>query len=268
MDKSGISPEHNKYLKNIKIKKSLVIGGRILLLVAFICLWELLARTDIIDAFIFSSPSRIIKTIGDLINDGSLAKHTFITLKETVYSFLIATAAGTLIAIVLWWFETFRNILEPYLVVLNSLPKIALGPIIIIWVGAGEKAIVAMGVLISIIITIMSMESAFLETDKEKILLLRSMGAKKYQILFKLILPASLPNFIAVLKINVGMAWVGTIMGEYLVSKAGLGYLIVYGGQVFKLDLVMASTVILCFLAGIMYFAIVLAEKIFIKKRS
>lgn len=112
------------------------------------------------------------------------------------------------------------------------------------------------------------MEGAFLETDKEKILLLKSMGAKKYQILFKLILPASLPNFISVLKINVGMAWVGTIMGEYLVSKAGLGYLIVYGGQVFKLDLVMASTVILCLLAGLMYFAIVLAEKIFIKKRS
>ena len=202
------------------------------------------------------------------MKDGSLTTHTLITLKETVLSFIIATAAGTLIAVLLWWFETLRNILEPYIVVLNSLPKIALGPIIIIWVGAGEKAIVAMGVLISIIITIMSMEGAFLETDKEKILLLKSMGAKKYQILFKLILPASLPNFISVLKINVGMAWVGTIMGEYLVSKAGLGYLIVYGGQVFKLDLVMASTVILCLLAGLMYFAIVLAEKIFIKKRS
>ena len=146
--------------------------------------------------------------------------------------------------------------LDPYIVVLNSLPKIALGPIIIIWVGAGTKAIIVMCILICVIITTLSILGSFLSCDKDKILLMKSMNAKKYQIFFKLIVPNSMLDFISVLKINVGMSWVGTIMGEYLVSKAGLGYLIVYGGTVFKLDLVMTSTVILCFLAGLMYFIV------------
>ena len=155
--------------------------------------------------------------------------------------------------------------LEPYIVVLNSLPKIALGPIIIVWCGSGSKAIIFMAVLIGIIVAIITMLNGFLATDKNKILLLKSMGANKIQVLTKLVIPGSLPTLISMLKINVGMAWIGSIMGEYLVSRAGLGYLIVYGGQVFKLDLVMASTVVLCVLAALMYFLVALLEKFIIK---
>ena len=185
---------------------------------------------------------------------------------ETVAGFLIATVVGSGVAVLLWWSTTLRDVTEPYLIVLNSLPKIALGPIIIIWCGAGTSAIIFMAVLISVIITVMSMLNAFLSVEEEKILLLRSMGANKRIILQKLILPASIPAFMSVLKINVGMAWVGSIMGEYLVSKAGLGYLIVYGGTVFKLDLVMSATVVLCVLAGLMYFLVSFAEKKVCKK--
>ena len=148
---------------------------------------------------------------------------------------------------------------------MNSLPKIALGPIIIVWFGAGSRAIIFMAVLIGIIVAIITMLNGFLATDENKILLLRSMGATKFQILLKLVIPGSLPTFISMLKISVGMAWIGSIMGEYLVSRAGLGYLIVYGGQVFKLDLVMAATFVLCVLATLMYALVALLEKIIIR---
>ena len=147
------------------------------------------------------------------------------------------------------------------------MPKIALGPLIIIWVGIGTNAIVTMGILICVVITIINLLNGYLSVSNEKIMLLKTMGANKFQILTKLIIPATLPNFISTLKINLGMAWVGVIMGEYLSSKAGLGYLLVYGGQVFKLDLVMTAIIILCILSGIMYGVISILEKIIIKKR-
>lgn len=255
------SPKYLKYLKSLKVDVVTTKIYQFLLLAIFIGLWELLVSANVLDAFFFSSPSRICKTLIELFASGNLLYHIWVTLSETIIGFLIATALGTLIAVALWWSDKLRKVLDPYIVVLNSLPKIALGPLIIIWVGAGTNAIVTMCVLICIVITILSMLSAFLNCDKDKILLMKSFGATKFQILTKLILPNSLNDFISVLKINVGMAWVGTIMGEYLVSKAGLGYLIVYGSQIFKLDIVLTSTVVLCILAGGMYFFVGLLEK-------
>ncbi len=259
--KNNFSKEHIRYLKQQKKKKTIVFSTQILLLVALFGLWELFACVGIIDSFIMSSPSRIIKTIGELFATGNLWYHIGVTLYEAMLGFIIATVVGFLVAVLLWWSEYTRRILEPYLVVLNSLPKIALGPIIIVWFGAGTKSIVVMAFLIMIIITIISFLNAFTSCDEDKILLLKSMGANKFQILIKLIIPNTIPEFVSILKINVGMTWVGTIMGEYLVSRAGLGYLIVYGGQVFKLDLVMSSTVILCLLASVMYAGVAFLEK-------
>lgn len=251
-----ISVEHSKYLKKLKKEKITIKIWQIALLIFLLAFWELSTRIGLVDAFFVSSPSRIIKTLIDMFADAEILGHIGITLYETLIGFLIATVLGSLIAILLSWNEKLRKILDPYIVVLNSLPKIALGPIIIIWVGSGTSAIVTMCVLICIVITTLSMLSAFLSCDKSKILLMKSMKASKFQIYRKLIIPNAIPEFISVLKINVGMSWVGSIMGEYLTSKAGLGYLIVYGGQVFKLDLVMASIIILCVLAGLMYFVV------------
>lgn len=255
------SLSHKKYVKKLKKDKFLMIFFRIFVLVAFLGLWELLTYTKTLDPFFVSSPSRIFLQIGALAKNGTLWSHTWITLYETIIGFLIATFFGYLIAVLLWWNEKVRKVFEPYIVVLNSLPKIALGPVIILWVGSGTPAIILMCVLICIVITTMSMLSAFLSVEEGKILLLKSMNANRFQILFKLILPNSMPDFVSVLKINVGMSWVGSIMGEYLTSKAGLGYLIVYGGQIFKIDLVMASTLILCVLAYGMYFLVSLLER-------
>jgi len=258
---NNFSKTHIEYVKKLKKDKYLIIFLRIFVLVAIIGLWELLTYTKVLDPFFVSSPSRIISQIGILAKNGTLFSHSWITLYETLIGFAIATVFGYLIAVVLWWNEKVRKTLEPYIVVLNSLPKIALGPVIILWVGAGTPAIILMCVLICIVITTMSMLSAFMSVEEGKILLLKSMHASKFQILWKLVLPNSMREFISVLKINVGMSWVGSIMGEYLTSKAGLGYLIVYGGQIFKIDLVMSATVILCILAFGMYYLVSLLEK-------
>ena len=264
---NGISRERLLYLRRKRNVDIFVISARILILVIFFALWELFASCGIIDSFLSSSPSRIVKTLKDLLSTGELWKHIGTTVYETITGFFIATAAGTFIALLLWWSENLRRISEPYIIVLNSLPKIALGPIIIVWFGSGTKSIVFMTVIITIIVTIITMLNGFLSSDKGKIMLLESMGANKFVIMRKIIIPQSLPTFISCLKINVGMAWIGSIMGEYLTSKQGIGYLIVYGGQVFKLDLVMASTVILCILAGAMYAIVATLEKALTKRQ-
>ncbi|MBQ4072315.1 MAG: ABC transporter permease [Clostridia bacterium] len=257
-----MSEEHKKYLKKIKIHKIVVLIAQIGILLLAFGIWELSAYLEWSDPFITSSPSRVAISLKDLYESGDLWKHAGATLYETIISFLLSTLIGVLIAIALWWSKTLSDILEPYLIVLNSLPKVALGPLIIIWVGAGRGAIITMALLICVIITIISAHTGFNSVDKEKIELLKAMGASKFQILWKLILPSNVPNIISILKINVGLSWVGTIMGEYLVSKEGIGYLLVYGSQVFKLDLVMASTILLCVLATLMYLSVALLEKL------
>ena len=268
MKNNSISKERLLYVKKQKTNKMLVLALRISILAIFILSWEVLARLNIIDAFLMSMPSKIILTIKDLFLTGELLTHISTTLLETVLGFLIATVLGTLIALILWWSEFLRKVLEPYIVVLNSLPKIALGPVIIVWFGSGQKAIIAMAVLISVIVCLMTMLGGFLSTDKDKILLLKSFGANKMQIMLKLVIPSNLPTFVNMLKIALGMSWIGSIMGEYLVSKAGLGYLIVYGSQVFKLDLVMASTFVLLALSGIWYALIALLERFLITYKT
>ena len=259
------SKEHLFYLKTQK-KRALVINvARITVLLLFLLIWELSAHFEWVNPFITSSPSRIVKTIVGLYQNGSLFYHVGTTLWETLLGFVIAVTLGYSIALLLWWSEAFRKISEPYLVVLNALPKIALGPLIIIWCGTGSKAIVFMTVLIGLIVAILNMLGGFNATDENKLLLLKSMGASKAQILTKLVVPSALPEFISMLKINVGMSWIGSIMGEYIVSKAGIGYLIVYGGQVFKLDLVMSAVLILCILAAAMYALVAFLEKLVVK---
>ncbi len=266
-NQENYSREHLAYLRGVKKKSVIINVARFAILFCFLLLWELSARFEWVNPFITSSPSRIVKTVVNLYKDGSLFMHVGTTLWETLAGFAIAVVLGYSIALLLWWSEAFRRISEPYFVVLNALPKIALGPLIIIWCGTGSEAIVFMTVLIGLIVAILNMLSGFMATDENKLLLLKSMGATKLQILTKLVIPSSLPNFISMLKINVGMAWIGSIMGEYIVSKAGIGYLIVYGGQVFKLDLVMSAVFILCVLAAAMYALVALLEKKIIKNK-
>ncbi len=262
------SEEHRAYLKGIRRNRVFVTFMRYMLLISLFGLWEIAARAGWIDPFITSSPMRVARTIASLYKQGTLFLHIGTTLLETVIGFLLGTAIGILAAAGLWWSPTINKILDPYLVILNALPKIALGPILIVWIGAGEGSIIAMGLLVSLVVTIMTVLAGFMEISVEKQLLMRTLGAGKTQIFTKVVLPASVPTMMSALKISVGMSWVGVIVGEYLVSKAGLGYLIVYGGQVFQLDLVMASIIILCVLAAVMYYIVAFVEQKIVKWRG
>lgn len=255
------SEEHLDYLKKVEKEKKKITFTRIFILILFFALWELLGDLNIVDPFLTSTPSRMIKSLVTLYSEGTLFTHILVTCYETIMGFLLGTLLGGFIAILFWWSDFASKVAEPYLVVLNALPKVALGPIIIFWVGNGLEAIIIITLLISIVVTIISILSGFNEVSKDKIKLLKTFGASKLQILTKLIIPASIPSLISALKINVGLSWVGVIMGEFLVAKEGLGFLIVYGGQIAQLDMVMVSILILSLLAYIMYALVAKIEK-------
>ena len=259
------SKEHMAYLTAIRNHRRGVRLSRAFVLILFVSLWELGARLNWFDVFILSCPSRVMAAIGRLWGEGSLFLHVGVTLYETMMGFLLGTGLGILLAVILWWLPFVNEVMDPYLVVLNALPKIALGPVLIVWIGAGMGSIIVMAVLISLVVTTVTVLSGFTAAAAEKQFLMRTLGASKGQTFMKVVLPAGVPHMMSALKISVGMSWVGVIVGEYLVSKSGLGYLIVYGGQVFKLDLVMASVVILCVLAALMYGGVAMLEKRFQK---
>lgn len=259
------SLEHKNYLKKIRRNKRWIFFLQVLIISILLILWEILAKTGVINSFISSFPSEILNTIIHLHQINNLWHHVWITVYETLLSFGLATIFGILIATLLWWNPFFAKVLDPYLTIINSLPKVALGPIIIIWAGAGMQSIIIMALLISLIITIMNVYQGFVETDSNKLKLLKSFHASKKQIFFKLVFPSNFPIIVSALKINISMSLIGVIMGEFLVSKEGIGYLIMYGSQVFQLDLVMSGIVILCIVATIMYYVISLLEKRLIK---
>lgn len=255
------SNEHIKYLKKIKTTNLLIKIVQVSIILIFIITWQILADKEIINTFIFSSPKRVINSLISLYNNNNLFKHIWITTYETLISFSLGTFIGILIASILWWNKFLAKVIDPYLTIINSLPKVSLGPIIIIWAGANIKSIIVMALLISVIITIITIYNSFNSTDENKIKLLKSFKATKKQIFFKLILPINFNTIISTLKINISMTLIGVIMGELLVSKAGIGYLIMYGSQVFNLDLVILGIILLCILSCLMYYSILLLEK-------
>ena len=259
------STDYINYLKKQKFLKLLVGISQILILLLFIFVWEYLSKRNIINAFIYSSPSKVIKTIIEVYNKNNLFRHIWITVYETIISFSLATILGTVIAIILWYSKFLYKVMDPYLTVLNSLPKVALGPIIIILGGANIKSIIIMALLISLIITITSVYAGFINTDSNRLKLMNSFGASKWQILRYLVIPFNYHVIISCLKINVGMSLVGVIMGEFLVSKAGIGYLINYGSQVFNLNLVYAGIIILLIVSYLMYLIVIYIEKVLIR---
>lgn len=259
------SREHKLYLRKKKVRKILVIFTQILLAALLITIWELLAKYKIINTFITSSPSKVLSTIISLYNDNNLFNNIWTTIYETLISFSLGTIIGIITATILWYFNFIYKVLDPYLTILNSLPKIALGPIIIIFFGANINSIIIMALLISVIVTIITVYNGFISTDKNRINLLKSFSATKAQIFKYVILPSSYSTIISSLKINISMTLIGVIMGEFLVSKSGIGYLINYGSQVFNLNLVISGIIILMIVSYLMYIIVSYIEKILVK---
>ena len=250
-----------KYINHIKRNKRIVLIARILVFVVLIGTWELGARLGFLNSFIFSSPSRIVKCFISMSSNGQIWEHIWVTVYETLICFSIVICAGMLFAILMWRFRTIFRIAEPYIVLLNSLPKSALAPVLIVWLGNNIKTIVVAAVSVAVFGAILSIYTAFVETDPEKIKLIQTLGGTKRHILFKLVIPSSVPTIVNTMKVNLGLSLVGVIIGEFLAAKKGLGYLIIYGSQVFKMDWVLLSIVILCILSGILYKLINILEK-------
>lgn len=260
--------KNNIYFQEVRKEKRKIIFFQVLIFIMFVLIWEISSRLGIIDEFLFSSPSSIGKLLFQYLLNNELFKHLGISVLETLIGLIIGTLIGLLVAVGLWWNRTIAKILDPFLVVLNALPKTALAPILIIWAGTGIEGIVVVAMSISLILTIITAYLDFTQIEEEKIKMLKSFKATKWQILTKLVLPSNYPNIISIVKINIGLTWVGVIVGEFLVSRAGIGYLIVYGSQVFKMDLVMMGVIVLAGIAFLMYEIVNILEKKFRKKRG
>jgi NitT/TauT family transport system permease protein len=247
-----VSSQYTRYLQIQKRKLWIIRLSQLMVFIALFGVWELATQLKWVDPMLTSRPSKLLVSFQELAFHGDLFKHLYVTSLETFLGIVISMTLGTIIAIIFWWSSFTSKVLEPYVVVLNALPKVALGPIFYIWLG-DRNSIYGMAIAISVVVTIIMVESGFKETGKTKLKLMESFGATRFQMLRMVLLPASTPNFIATLKVNVGLTLVGVIMGEFLSSKAGLGYLIIYGGQVFQMDMVMVSIVMLAFLSIVLY---------------
>ncbi len=312
--KNGISQTQLDYLRDLQRKQYRITAIQILIFAVFLLLWETSVQLGWIDGFIFSSPSRVLKTFGTMWKDRSIFRHTGITLAETLVSFVLVVAAGVGLSILLWyntelseilepylvvlnslpksalapllivwlganvaagvglsillWYNTeLSEILEPYLVVLNSLPKSALAPLLIVWLGANMKSIIVAGISVAIFGTVLNLYTGFGEMDPDKIKLIYTLRGSRRDVLYKVILPGTLPLLVSVMKVNIGLCLVGVVIGEFIGARQGLGYLIIYGSQVFKLDWVIMSIVILCVIAMLLYGALGIVERRCLKKR-
>ncbi len=258
-----MSKEQLIFLRKNKIYKVSILLTQILLFLIFIFLWQYLSDNNTINSFIMSSPFKIINTLKQLYINNNLFNHIFITLKECIISFILTNIISFIVAIIMLDNKFIAKVLEPYLIALNSLPKVALGPIIIIWIGANQNGIITMALLISLIVSIQNLYNAFVSTDKLKIKLLKTFNASKIDILLNVIIPYNKDNIYNTLKINLSMCLIGVIMGEFLSSKAGIGYLILYGSQVFNLNIVMSGIFILTIISIFLYLIINIIKKVF-----
>ncbi|KAB2329040.1 ABC transporter permease [Bacillus mesophilum] len=252
---------HNQYIQSLKKEKRWIRFYQIVIFIVFFAIWEIASQLQWIDPLIFSSPSKVWVLFLDKMADGSLLGDLSYTLGETVLGFILGTLLGTLLAAVLWWSPMLSKILDPYLVILNSMPKVALGPILIVALGPSFTSIVAMGAIISVIITTIVVYTAFREVDPNYVKVMQTFGGTRKQIFKEAILPSSFPVIISTLKVNVGLSWVGVIVGEFLVASKGLGYMIIYGFQVFNFTLVMLALLVIAVLATVMYQLVELLEK-------
>lgn len=260
-DTSSQSERQMKYLQKQKKKKRTIQIARILLLVVFLLLWEVTSRLEIIDSFFFSSPTKLWNCFLSMITEQALFTHIGISLLETLYSFLFIMLISIVIASLLWRFEYAAKILEPVLVILNSLPKSALAPLIIVWLGTGMRTIIVAGVSVALFGCIINLYTCFQNTDPDKQKLIYILGGKKHHVFTMVILPSGIPTIISNMKVNIGLALVGVMIGEFLAAKQGLGYLIIYASQVFKLDWLILCILILCLIAIMLYEILHMIEK-------
>lgn len=258
---ANLSNGQELFLMKNRRNRKVIFFTRIFILIGFLLFWELSANMGFIDSFFFSSPSRVITLFAKMFETHNLAHHIGITFLETIISFILVFIISLFTATLLWAYKGFSDVFDPYLVVLNSLPKSALAPLFIVWLGTGMKTIIVAGISVALFGSIISFYTGFMQCEPEKITLIKTLGGNKKDVFIKVVLPGSLKTLLATSKVNIGLSLVGVIIGEFLAARQGLGYLIVYGSQVFQLNLVITSILILCVMAFGFYELIQLIEK-------
>lgn len=254
--KKGAKAELTKqeeFIRKHKRHHHEIASWRTIIFVLFLVLWEVSADRKWIDSFFFSSPSRVVRCFVEQIRHNSMVSHIGVTLFETLLSFLLVILLSLLVSTLLWHSKKLSEILEPYLVVLNSLPKSALAPLFIVWLGTGTRTIIVAGMSVAVFGSIISFYTGFQQVDSEKITLIYTLGGTRKDAFLKVVLPGSVPILLSTAKVNIGLALVGVIIGEFLAARRGLGYLIIYGSQVFQLDMVITSIIVLCIIALVFY---------------
>lgn len=259
----NISPEQVAFLRKQRNDRLQIRTIQWLLFAIFLVSWEIASDFGYINSFIFCSPSGIGKCLIEMFRDGMLLQHIGITLLETIVSFCIVILVSILIAIALWWNPKLSKILEPYMVILNSLPKSALAPILIVWLGANYKTIIVCAISVAIFGSILNIYTGFVTVEPDKLKLIQTLGGSRLDCLRLVVIPASLENILSIMKVNIGLCLVGVIIGEFLAARAGLGYLIIYGSQVFKMDWVLLGIILLCIIAMLLYLILQKLEKKF-----
>lgn len=259
--KNTLSQAQLTYVRNIRKKQFMIRLYQLLLFVGFIILWEYTARKGIINDFIFCSPSKLFATFITMLKDGSLMHHIGITLYETLAGFAIVIAGSLIVATLFWWNETLSKVLEPYLVILNSLPKSALAPVLIVWLGSNRTTIIVCACSVAIFGSILNIYTGFVNVESDKIKLIKTLKGNRLQVLRLVVLPSNIPNIISIMKVNIGLCLVGVVIGEFLAAREGLGYLIIYGSQTFKMGNVLLSILILCAIAMLLYLILQKVEK-------
>ena len=250
---NNLSKEQQFYIKKTRHHKHLVLFFQIFIFVFFIILWEISSHNGIINAFIFSSPSQMLLACQELFLTGDLLKHIGITLAETFGSFFLVASISLLIAILLWWNTTLSEIFEPYFVILNSLPKSAMAPIFIVWLGNNRKPIIITAISVAIFGSILNLFTSFQTTDPDKLKLIYTLHGNRLDCLTKVILPINFPAILSILKVDIGLCLIGVVIGEFLAAREGLGYLIIYSSQIFKLNYLITALMVLCLIALILY---------------
>ncbi len=261
----NLSDQDTYYKKQLRHKRKISLL-RMLILIGFLALWELAAALGWIDDFIFSSPSKLILCLKNLIIQGILWQHISITLLETIISFLLVVGITVLIAILLWANKSVSETAEPYMVILNSLPKSALAPLLIVWLGSNYRTIIVTGMSVAVFGSILSLYQGFMAVNPDQIKLIETLGGSRRNVLTKVVLPSGIPHLFSIMKVDIGLCLVGVVIGEFISSRRGLGYMIIYGSQVFKLDWVILGILILCVIAMGLYQILVILEKHYLGK--
>lgn len=249
------------YVRKHRQYKRRITSMRAVIFFLFLALWQFSSSAGLIDSFFFSSPIQVVLCFWELLTKKSLLMHIGITLFETLASFLLVFLAGMACATLLWYSSGFSKVAEPYLVILNSLPKSALAPLFIVWLGTGTTTIIVAGISVAIFGSIISLYTGFSQVEPEKITLIYTLGGKKRDAFLKVVLPNSVPIILSTMKVNIGLALVGVVIGEFLAARRGLGYLIIYGSQVFQMHMVITSIILLCIIAMGLYLLIQQMER-------